>query len=63
VTKGAGKVGKARKAGKSAIFLNWAKKAGKPVLFSDREAGKAEISTFEILKNFFNCFNFLDSVK
>jgi len=30
--------------------------AGKPVLFLDREAGKAGISTFEILKNFFNCF-------
>jgi len=49
--KGAGKAGKA---GKSAIFLNWTGKAGKPVLFSDREAGKTGISTFEILKNFFN---------
>jgi len=69
VTTGAGKAGKARKAGILAIFLNWAGKAGKPLLFSDREAGKAGkpslfsdreagkagISTFEILKNF-NCF-------
>jgi len=31
-------------------------KAGKPVLFSDREAGKAGISTFEILKNFLIVF-------
>jgi len=26
-------------AGKSAIFLSWAEKAGKPLLFSDRETG------------------------
>jgi len=31
-------------------------KSRKPVLFSDREAGKAGFSTFEILKSFFNCF-------
>jgi len=37
------------------FFFNWAGKAEKPVLFSDREAGKAGISTFEILKNCFNC--------
>jgi len=43
VTTGAGK------AGKSAVFfLNWAGKAGKPILFSDREAEKAVISIFEI---------------
>jgi len=57
VTTGAGKAGKAGKAaGKSAIFKNWAGKARKPVLFSDREAGKFGIPTFKILKNFFNCF-------
>jgi len=33
-------------------------KAGKPVLLSDKEARKAGISTFQILKNFFNCFFF-----
>jgi len=31
-------------------------KAVKPVLFSDKEAGNARISTFEILKNCFNCY-------
>jgi len=33
------------RAGKAEIsyFFNWAGKTGKPVLFSDREAGKAEI--------------------
>jgi len=44
VTTGAGK------AEKSAIFSSWTGKAGKAVLFSDRKAGKAGISTFEILK-------------
>jgi len=46
VTTGAGK------AGKSAIILNG---AGKAVLFLDREAGKAGISTFEML-NIEICF-------
>jgi len=44
------------KSWKISYFLNWAGKAGKAVLYSNREAGKAEISTCEILKNFFNCF-------
>jgi len=43
VTTGAGK---AVKAGK----------AGKPILFSDREAGKAKISTFKILKKLLQLF-------
>jgi len=35
------------KSWKISYFLNW---AGKPILFSDREAGKVGISIFEILK-------------
>jgi len=39
VTTGAGK---AEKAGKSAVLLNWTGKARKLLLFSYREAGKLE---------------------
>jgi len=47
---------KSWKSWKISYFLNGARKAGKPVLFSDREARKAGITTFEILENLLRLF-------
>jgi len=38
------------------FFFNWVAKAGKPVLFSDREAGKTGILNFRNIKIFLQLF-------